>query len=101
MRHGILAPRANGGCCRAAAVGSRVKYLVDTPEMIWGCLDTKDFHGAVRRFLRCPMHTPFRSSRCLARCFAINVISRPVSTISDVALGLGFRIKPQPSSYKP
>ena len=34
------------------AVGSQVKYLVDTPEIIWGCLDTKDYHEAACRFLR-------------------------------------------------
>ena len=25
------------------AVGSRIKYLVDTPEEIWGCLDTMEY----------------------------------------------------------
>ncbi|KAK9806237.1 hypothetical protein WJX72_006789 [[Myrmecia] bisecta] len=34
------------------AIGSRIKYLVDTPEMIWGCLDTKDYLEASHRFLR-------------------------------------------------
>jgi sugar phosphate isomerase/epimerase len=34
-----------------AAVGGRVKYLVDTPEMIWGCLDLKDYLAAAQRFL--------------------------------------------------
>ncbi|GLC68116.1 hypothetical protein PLESTF_000647700 [Pleodorina starrii] len=34
------------------AVGSRVKYLVDTPELIWGCLDARRFLDASRRFLR-------------------------------------------------
>ena len=37
----------------AAAVGGRVKYLVDTPEMIWGCLDLKDYQAAAQRFLGC------------------------------------------------
>lgn len=35
-----------------AAVGSRVKYLVDTPEIIWGCLDSQQHLEAARRFLR-------------------------------------------------
>lgn len=35
-----------------AAVGSRVKYLVDTPELIWGCLDARRYLDASRRFLR-------------------------------------------------
>ncbi|GIL55296.1 hypothetical protein Vafri_10857 [Volvox africanus] len=34
------------------AVGSRVKYLVDTPELIWGCLDARRYLDASRRFLR-------------------------------------------------
>ncbi|GFH06717.1 component of oligomeric golgi complex 1 [Haematococcus lacustris] len=33
-------------------MGSRVRYLVDTPEMIWGCLDTQQHLDAARRFLR-------------------------------------------------
>lgn len=35
-----------------AAVGSRIKYLVDTPELIWGCLDSKQYLEAARRYLR-------------------------------------------------
>lgn len=35
-----------------AALGSRVKYLVDTPEIIWGCLDTREFLAAAHRLLR-------------------------------------------------
>lgn len=34
------------------AVGSRVKYLVDSPELIWSCLDSGDFLEASRRWLR-------------------------------------------------
>ncbi|GMH43717.1 hypothetical protein BSKO_11639 [Bryopsis sp. KO-2023] len=34
------------------AVGSRVKYLVDTPELIWSSLDSGDFLEASRRWLR-------------------------------------------------
>ncbi|KAG2431082.1 hypothetical protein HXX76_009615 [Chlamydomonas incerta] len=34
------------------AVGSRVKYLVDTPELIWGCLDAARHLDACRRYLR-------------------------------------------------
>ena len=36
----------------AAALGSRVKYLVDTPELIWGCLDTREFLAAAQRLAR-------------------------------------------------
>ena len=32
-----------------AALGGRVKYLVDTPEIIWGCLDAREFLAAARR----------------------------------------------------
>lgn len=35
-----------------AALGGRVKYLVDTPEIIWGCLDAREFLAAARRLLR-------------------------------------------------
>lgn len=35
-----------------AAIGGRIKYLVDTPEMIWGCLDTHSYLDAARRFMR-------------------------------------------------
>ncbi len=35
-----------------AALGSRIKYLVDTPEIIWGCLDTREFLAAAQRLLR-------------------------------------------------
>mmetsp|Transcript_34672 Transcript_34672/g.87742 ORF Transcript_34672/g.87742 Transcript_34672/m.87742 type:complete len:1232 (-) Transcript_34672:139-3834(-) len=34
------------------AIGGRIRYLVDTPEMIWGCLDSKQHLGAARRYLR-------------------------------------------------
>ena len=33
-------------------MGSRVKYLVDTPELIWGCLDGRQHLEAARRYLR-------------------------------------------------
>jgi hypothetical protein len=35
-----------------AAVGGRIKYLVDTPETLWGCLDAGSFLAAAHRFLR-------------------------------------------------
>ena len=31
--------------------GTRVKFLVDTPEFVWGCLEAVDVVGAGRRFL--------------------------------------------------
>lgn len=34
------------------AVGARVKYLVDTPEKIWGCLDEHMYLEAAERYLR-------------------------------------------------
>lgn len=37
-------------CC--AAIGSRIRYLVDTPEAVWGALDAGDLLGAARRHLR-------------------------------------------------
>lgn len=37
---------------RIAAVGGRIKYLVDTPETLWGCLDAGSFQAAAHRFLR-------------------------------------------------
>eukprot|EP00955_Chlamydomonas_euryale_P036204 350375-Chlamydomonas_euryale.AAC.4 len=35
-----------------AAVGCRVKYIVDTPEVIWGSLDSSQYLEAARRLLR-------------------------------------------------
>lgn len=35
-----------------AAVGSRVKYVMDTPEVIWGCLEAGSHLEAARRLLR-------------------------------------------------
>lgn len=32
-------------------VGCRVKFLVDTPEVIWGCLDEAQFAASAERFL--------------------------------------------------
>ena len=43
---------ANLPSTHAAALGSRVKYLVDTPELIWGCLDTREFLAAAQRLAR-------------------------------------------------
>ncbi|KAL3140348.1 hypothetical protein ABBQ38_004612 [Trebouxia sp. C0009 RCD-2024] len=34
------------------AVGSRVKYVVDTSELLWGCLDTQAYLEAAHRYLR-------------------------------------------------
>jgi hypothetical protein len=34
------------------AVGSRVKYVMDTPEVIWGALDAQEHLEAARRLLR-------------------------------------------------
>eukprot|EP00803_Ostreobium_quekettii_P008589 evm.model.scf_1054.1 EVM.evm.TU.scf_1054.1 scf_1054:34865-39269(-) len=42
--------RLGGG--RAHAVGSRVKYLVDSSELIWSCLDSGEHLEATRRFLK-------------------------------------------------
>jgi hypothetical protein len=38
--------------CPLSGIGGRIRYLVDTPEMIWGYLDTKQFLDAARRYLR-------------------------------------------------
>lgn len=37
---------------RGAALGSRIKFLVDTSEMIWGALDTGAYLEAAQRFLQ-------------------------------------------------
>lgn len=37
---------------RLYAIGSRVKYLVDTPEKIWGCLDEHMYLEGSERYLR-------------------------------------------------
>lgn len=40
-------------CLLVAAVGARVKFLLDTPEALWGHLDADDFLQAACRFVRC------------------------------------------------
>ncbi len=50
-----------------AAVGVRVKYLVDTPETLWGCLDAGDFLQAARRFLQARRHQCIQST-CFRAC---------------------------------
>lgn len=37
---------------RLYALGSRIKYLIDTPETIYGCLDGKEHLAAARRYVR-------------------------------------------------
>jgi len=37
---------------RLYALGSRIKYLIDTPETIYGCLDSGDHLAAARRYVR-------------------------------------------------
>ena len=37
---------------RLFAIGSRIKYLIDSPETIYGCLDSKEFLSAAQRYVR-------------------------------------------------
>jgi len=37
---------------RLFAIGSRIKYLIDSPETIYGCLDSREFLDAARRYVR-------------------------------------------------
>ncbi len=47
-----------------AALGGRIRYLVDTPEMIWGCLDTGRLLDGARRLLRArEVHRRLRAGR--------------------------------------
>ena len=47
-----------------AALGGRIRYLVDTPEMIWGCLDTERLLDGALRLLRArEVHRRLRSGR--------------------------------------
>lgn len=34
------------------AIGSRIKYLIDSPETIYGCLDAQEFLAAAQRYVR-------------------------------------------------
>ncbi len=34
------------------AIGSRIKYLIDSPETIYGCLDAREFLAAAQRYVR-------------------------------------------------
>lgn len=38
--------------CTSAAVGSRVKYIMDTPEILWSCLESQQHLEAAKRLLR-------------------------------------------------
>ena len=45
------APLAKAETDSLYAAGSRVKFLVDTPEKIWGSLEEREYLGAAKRFL--------------------------------------------------
>ena len=48
--HNLQAPKSSA--LMAAAIGDRIKFLVDTPEKIWGHLDTHEYLEAARRFVQ-------------------------------------------------
>ena len=51
-------------CGPRAALGGRIRYLVDTPEVIWGCLDTgRLLDGAVRLLRAREVHRRLRTER--------------------------------------
>ena len=51
-------------CTGLAALGGRIRYLVDTPEVIWGCLDTgRLLDGAVRLLRAREVHRRLRTER--------------------------------------
>lgn len=54
-------------------IGSRIKHLLDTPETIWGCLDTKDYLDAAWRFVQSEaVHKAFTAeSKVVARSFPL------------------------------
>ncbi|XP_023769929.1 conserved oligomeric Golgi complex subunit 1 [Lactuca sativa] len=43
---------SNPARARIYGIACRVKYIVDTPENIWGCLDESMFVGAAARYMR-------------------------------------------------
>lgn len=45
-------PGAVSSYDRLYALGSRIKYLIDTPETIYGCLDAREHLAAARRYVR-------------------------------------------------
>ncbi|KAL6782517.1 COG1 [Auxenochlorella protothecoides x Auxenochlorella symbiontica] len=47
----LASPTSKSSTERLYDVGIRVKFLLDTPEHVWGCLDACDFLGAACRFL--------------------------------------------------
>ena len=54
-----------------AALGARMKYLVDTPEVIWGCLDSRQWLAAAQRLLRASQ------VRALALTSAVAALVKP------------------------
>ncbi|EFN52303.1 hypothetical protein CHLNCDRAFT_139073 [Chlorella variabilis] len=49
---GAAAPPTTSSYDRLYSLGSRIKYLLDTPETIYGCLDGGEFLAASRRYVR-------------------------------------------------
>eukprot|EP00873_Tetraselmis_striata_P033583 jgi/Tetstr1/453847/TSEL_004008.t1 len=47
-----IEPEHSGNRKELHAIGGRMKYLVDSPEEIWGCLDTLEYLEAAWRYLR-------------------------------------------------
>ncbi|GAB2287118.1 hypothetical protein Dimus_021504 [Dionaea muscipula] len=48
----LSTPRPNSNRIKIYGIACRVKYLVDTPENIWGCLDESMFLEAAARYVR-------------------------------------------------
>lgn len=65
-----------------AAVGSRVKYVMDTPEVIWGCLDAGSHLEAARRLLRVQeVHSQLQASYAPTVAAKFPVLSHQWQTV--------------------
>lgn len=65
-----------------AAVGSRVKYVMDTSEVIWGCLDAGSHLEAARRLLRVQeVHSQLQASYAPTVAAKFPVLSHQWQTV--------------------
>ncbi|KAA8529704.1 hypothetical protein F0562_034196 [Nyssa sinensis] len=94
----------NPARARIYGVACRVKYLVDTPENIWGCLDESMFLEAAARYIRAKQvhHSLVNNADMLSNfpllqhqwqiveSFKAQICQRSRERLLDHALGLGI-----------
>ena len=65
-------------------MGSRIKFLVDTPEKIWGHLDTHEYLEAARRILQASeVHSSLQKSSAAEIKARFPVVNRQWPSINS------------------